>query len=294
MNITSSLRLWPLLLLVCASGTAHSQGRNSMPLPRLERVADDVYVIENANATIAELIAYGGNATVILTNAGTVLIDTKVSQMVDHIIDHVRSLTDSPVTHVILTHNHNDHAGGAARLQETGATTIVSDAIHERIGQGGGGGSELQEYSGELLLKIGGKELHLYEIQGHTGGDTFAYLPQSRVLVAGDLVTTVDSIPVIVNYEDGGSWTGLGAALDRIAEFDFEFLIGGHGPTITKSEFLEFRDKVKGIIERTRTLVREDASRETIASTLLAEFGWGGGLATGNIPLMMQELDSDD
>lgn len=291
MNITSSSQKWLLLLLIGISGTAQAQGGSSMPLPQLQRVADDVYVIENSNPNIAELIAYGGNAIVVLTSSGTILIDTKVSQMNNLVLEHVRSLTDSPITHVILTHNHNDHAGGAAQLQELGATTIVSNATLARISQETGSGSPLQEYSGELLLNIGGKELHLYEIQGHTGGDTFVYLPQSRVLVAGDLVTTVGAIPVIVNYEDGGSWSGLGAALDRIAEFDFEYLIGGHGPVITKPEFLVFRDKVTGIIERTRALVREEASRETVASTLLAEFGWGGGLANGNIPFMMLELE---
>ena len=109
-------------------------------------------------------------------------------------------------------------------------------------------------------------------------------------MVAGDLVTTADSIPVIVNYEDGGSWIALESALDEIAEYDFEFLIGGHGPVISKGEFLAFRRKVTDMIVRVRTLARQDASREAVADALLAEFNWGGGLAAGNIPNMMQEL----
>jgi hypothetical protein len=44
------------------------------------------------------------------------------------------------------------------------------------------------------------------------------------------------------------------------------------------------------MIARVRTLARQDASREAVAAALLAEFNWGGGLAAGNIPDMMQEL----
>lgn len=290
MNIRSITRILPLLLFACATGRAQAPGANAAPFPRLVPVTDDVHVIENANPTIAELIAYGGNVTVILTDAGVILVDTRVSRMHDHLVEQVRSLTDLPVTHVILTHNHNDHAGGLARMQQTGATTIVSEALSARLGQLADPDRPLETYSGELLLRHGGTELHLYELPGHTAGDTIVHLPQARVLIAGDLVTTADAIPVIVNYGDGGSWTSLGATLDRIAEFDFDYLIGGHGPVISKARFLEFRDKVAGIIDTTRRLARQGASREAVAETLLAEFGWGGGLATGNIPIMMQEL----
>ena len=49
----------------------------------------------------------------------------------------------------------------------------------------------------------------------------------NAVVVAGDLVTTPDTIPQIVNYGDGGSWTDLGRTLDAIAAMDFDFLVGG-------------------------------------------------------------------
>lgn len=290
MNIRSITRVLPLLLFACATAQAQPPGASAPPLPRLVPVTSNVYVIENANPTIGELIAYGGNVTVILTDAGVILVDTKVSQMHDHIVEQVNSLTDLPVTHVILTHNHNDHAGGLARMQQTGAMTIVSEALSARLGELGDPGRPLETYSGERLLSSGGTELHLYEIPGHTAGDTIVDVPQARVLIAGDLVTTADAIPVIVNYDDGGSWNALGAALDRIAEFDFDYLIGGHGPVVSKARFLEFRKQVVGIMETTARLARQGASRETVAETLLAEFGWGGGLATGNIPIMMQEL----
>ena len=290
MNTGFLLKTFLTFLIGCTTCMAQSRGSDELPPPRLIQVTNDVYVIENANPSIAELISYGGNVTVIVSEEGVVLIDAKFARMHDFIVEQVRSLTDLPITHVILTHNHDDHSGGTARLQEIGATAIVSATMHEKMNQQEGSGSRLESYSDELLLTSGEKEIYLREIRGHTAGDTIAYLPQDGVLVAGDLITTADSIPVIVNYEDGGSWISLGAALDELADFDFRFLVSGHGPIVTKSEFLVFRDKVRGIIERTRTLTREGANREAIAETLLAEFNWGGGLADGNIPTMMEEL----
>ena len=266
------------------------RGMGEQPKPKLTQVAADVYVIENANPSIGELIANGGNATVYLTDDGVVLFDTKSAQLHDFLVEQVGTLTDEPVALVVLTHNHADHSGGLQQLQADGATTIISAADRENMLRQPGSASAQIAYSGSLLLTMGGKELHLREIHGHTEGDTIAWLPQARVLVAGDLVTTADSIPVIVNYEDGGSWVALESALGELAEYDFDYLIPGHGPVITKSEFLAFHQKITGMVERVRTLAREDASAATVAETLIAEFNWGGGLATGNIPGMIAEL----
>ena len=285
-----------VFLLICSTGYAQppagfGRGMGAQPQPKLTQVAGDVYVVENANPSIGELIVNGGNATVYLTDEGIVLFDTKSAQLHDFLVEQLRTLTDQPVAVVVLTHNHTDHSGGLQQLQADGATTIISSADRDYMLRQPGSRSAQIAYSGSLLLTMGGKEIRLREIHGHTSGDTIAWLPQARVLVAGDLVTTADSIPVIVNYEDGGSWVALESALGELAEYDFDYLIPGHGPVITKSEFLAFRQKIAGMVERVRTLAREDASRETVAAALLAEFNWGGGLATGNIPGMMLELE---
>lgn len=290
MNIAPITGLVTVFLISGTTCFAQRPGGNDLPLPKISEVAEDIYVIENANPSIPELIANGGNVTLILTDEGVVLIDAKTDRMHDFIVEQARALSDLPVTHVVLTHHHADHSGGTARLRALGADIIISAADQAGLSLQSGGDSPSTTFSDTLSLTVGNKELRLHEIQGHTKGDTFVYLPQSGVLVAGDLVTTPDSIPVIVNYEDGGSWIALGAALDRIAEFEFEHLVSGHGPVLNRDEFLAYRDKVHGIIGRVRTLAGQNMNAGAIAEALMTEFGWGGGLATGNIPGMMNEL----
>jgi|SRR6516162_8870929 hypothetical protein len=100
--------------------------------------------------------------------------------------------------------------------------------------------------------------------------------------------TTPDTIAQIVNYGDRGNWTDMGSALDEIAKMDFDVLIAGHGPVLTKQEFLKHRDKLAGIRERLRQ--RQGISQEEITQALVKEFNYGAGFDAGQIAPMMLEL----
>ena len=262
----------------------------SAQLPRLVKVRDDVYIIQNVNDVVAEIGQFGGNITVYLTDEGAILIDSKNEQMHDDVVAKVKSLTDKPIKYVILTHNHQDHSGGAARMQQIGATLIISRDDRQQMARAGQMGLPQIAYSRNASVVLGGKEVQLTEYCGHTRGDTVAYLPAARVLVVGDLVTTPDTIPQIVNYGDGGNWTDMGKTLDAIAGLDFDLMVAGHGPVLTKQQFLDHRAKVARIRERARTLVKEGRSQEEITQTLLKEFNWGSGPAAGNIAGMIAEF----
>jgi len=54
------------------------------PPPTLIKVKDDLYVLQNQANTIGDLIAYGGNATILLTDAGVLLIDGQPSMWLVH------------------------------------------------------------------------------------------------------------------------------------------------------------------------------------------------------------------
>jgi glyoxylase-like metal-dependent hydrolase (beta-lactamase superfamily II) len=171
-----------------------------------------------------------------------------------------------------------------------GVTVVSSVASRENMARANMAGRAQVAYLGSAELELGGTRLELRELRGHTRGDTVVSLPGRRTVIAGDLVTTPDSIPAIVNYADGGNWTELGESLEAIGRMDFDVLVGGHGPNLTKAEFTAFKTKVHGIRERFRALIREKKTQDEIAQVLIKEFNWGSGPAAGNLAGMMQEL----
>lgn len=259
---------------------------------QLVKVTDDVYAIINVNdAVMPDIPLYGGNVAVIVTGDGVVLVDAKTDGMHDDLVAKVGSITDQPIKYVVLSHHHPDHSGGAAKLQALGATVIVSAANHARMAAMGQAGVPQISYEGHAQIVLGDKRIELLELCGHTSGDTVVYLPDARIVVSGDLVATPASIPQVTNYADGGTWTDMVRALDTLAELDFDFLIAGHGPVLTKAELIEHRDRMAAIRTRAQELVRAGRSANEIADALIAEFDWGSGFAAGNIPGMMIELE---
>src|SRR3954454_16960257 len=118
---TMSKILFAVILLCGLTGLTSGQqgGRGAGfgppgPPPKLTKIKDDLYFVENQAAKMSDLVAYGGNLTIYVTDAGVVLVDSKNERIHDDVVQKIKSLTNNPVKYLILTHNHGDHSGGAA------------------------------------------------------------------------------------------------------------------------------------------------------------------------------------
>jgi cyclase len=278
-------------LLFSLGPISHAQQATPGPPTQLHKIKDDVYVIANVVTDLENIRKYGGNVLVYVTSDGVILVDSKFEPMHDDIVAKVKSLTDKPIKYVILTHNHADHSGGAAKMSAMGATVIISADDLENMARAPNH-AWLPEvgYTGRAQLRLGGKEVQLYEVRGHTRGDTLVYLPAERVVESGDLFATVEDLPYIVDYSSGGGWMDLSNEIDELLKLDFDLVVPGHGPPVTRQDVVKIRNRVVAIRERFRALNREKKTQEEIVQTLMKEFGWGKEPAPGNIPGMMQEL----
>jgi len=279
-----------LAALVSLATPCRAQAAAAPPpaLPKLEKVRDNIYLIENSDVTPEALRYWGGNITVVVTNDGVVLVDAKYARAHDDVVAKVKSLTDKPIKYVILTHNHGDHSEGAPLLEAMGAQVIISD--DDRANMTRAANSQWVPafgFIGQAHLNLGGTEMELAQYRGHTRGDTTVYFPAQKVLVLGDLLTTNPLMPPIVNYGDGGSWTDWTKSMDEVLKMDFDIAIPGHGPMVNKGQVAEARNRFAAIQQRVRSLNREKKSQEEIAQTLMKEFNWA---PANNIPGMIQEL----
>src|SRR5262250_1069050 len=83
------------------TGIGAQQRPRIPPTGTIKHVRDNLYVIPGA----------GGNTTVFVTASGVVLVDTKLPNNGEAILNQVRRVTDKPVSMIINTHSHPDHIG---------------------------------------------------------------------------------------------------------------------------------------------------------------------------------------
>src|SRR5206468_2358873 len=88
-----------------AGGQGRGEGRGRGPqgpnVAEIEKVKENLYMITGG----------GGNTAAFITDAGVVLVDTKLANWGQAILDKVKTVTSKPVTTIINTHTHGDHNG---------------------------------------------------------------------------------------------------------------------------------------------------------------------------------------
>ena len=110
--------------------------------------------------------------------------------------------------------------------------------------------------------------------RGHTRGDIVAFLPQQKVLIAGDLVTTPQLY--VGSHSRPAEWVEV---LRAIAELDFDRTIPGHGDVIEGKEYLEATTAALAwVVARVEEglasgLGYEKIALETTLDRLLADLG---------------------
>ena len=182
---------------------------------------------------------------------GVLLVDAAYEQTVPQLKQAVASLTDLPIRYLINTHIHGDHTGGNVGLGQ-GVDIIAHHNVKTFLGtERVQGDRTIPAYpayaqpnitfSDELSLDFNGETLQLYYLpEGHTNSDIIVYLPESKVLIVGDLLFA-DNFP-FVDVNNGGHPMGFLRNLEWITqEFPEDVLVnGGHGPVYTMSEYADY------------------------------------------------------
>ena len=190
------------------------------------------------------------NTGVIIGDDCVMVIDAQATPvMAREVIAKIRTVTDKPIRHVVLTHYHAVRVLGASGY---GASNIIAskdtyDLIIERGEQDYK--SEFERFprlfqavdsipgltwptivfSNEITLWLGRTEVRLLQLgRGHTKGDTVAWMPKEGVLFSGDLVE-YGATP----YTGDAYLTEWPATLDRIAALNPRALVPGRGNALT-------------------------------------------------------------
>ncbi len=212
-----------------------------------EKVASFEKLSDNAYAYTAE---GDPNTGIIIGDEAVMVIDTQATPvMAEDVIRRVREVTDKPIKYILLSHYHAVRVLGASayNAQEIIASRDTYDLIVERGEEDKA--SEIGRFprlfravesvpegltwptitfDGFMTVDLGNLEVHLMQVgRGHTKGDTIAWLPEQKILFAGDLVE-YQSTP----YAGDCYFREWPHTLDSLAEFEAEKMVPGRGPAL--------------------------------------------------------------
>lgn len=182
------------------------------------------------------------------------VIDTQATPvMAQDVIRRIREVTDKPIKYVLLSHYHAVRVLGASAYepQQIIASRETYNLICERGEQDKA--SEIGRFprlfrnvesvpdgltwptitfEGQMTLNLGNLEVVIMHAgRGHTKADTIAWLPEQKILFAGDLVE-YQATP----YAGDAYFRDWPQTLDRLLDLGPEKLVPGRGPALTNAQ----------------------------------------------------------
>jgi glyoxylase-like metal-dependent hydrolase (beta-lactamase superfamily II) len=268
--------LVPLLGGLLLSGAANAQVTVAPFFPKLPHtaslaleVASDVsrkgYHVAQINRSGTYLITDGGyQAWAIVTQRGVILVD--VPEPVPFrpplkVVPAIAEITDKPITHLIYSHAHSDHIGGAYTVVEV--FPDVKIIAHKRT-------KEIlvrakdpkrpvphQAFEENLNLDIGGKRLELsYHGNIHQEGNIWVYAPNERILMVVDVI-----FPGWVPFRRlawAENVAGFISGADVALTYDFDVLVGGHNTRLgNRKDVLIHKQYVQDIMTFTEEIMND-------------------------------------
>ena len=170
------------------------------PVSAAEKVAENLYMIPGQ----------GGNTAAFVTANGVVLVDTKLANNGQAILDQVKKVTDKPISHIINTHTHGDHTGSndffpaSVEIVTQENTAANMKKMPEFQDPAKAQGLPDRTFKDKLTLLRGNESIDLYYFgAAHTSGDAFVVFRNARVVHAGDVFPNKGQ--PLIDTNNGGS-----------------------------------------------------------------------------------------
>ncbi|MFD6194039.1 MBL fold metallo-hydrolase [Streptomyces sp. NPDC060275] len=230
--------------------------------------ATPVYALREIEESVyAYLQPDGGwclnNAGLVLGSSGPLLIDTAATEKRAALLrDTVRALDSRPVDILVNTHSHGDHTFGNHLFPD--ATVVAQEKAAAEMAEYGTAlrglwpevtwghveaGVPDVVFKDHLVVPGTGRRVELLHLgPGHTAGDAVVWLPDQRVLFAGDLVFS-GATPFVLM----GSVEGSLRVLDQLRALEPLHVVPGHGP-VGGPELLDLN---AGYVRWVRDLARQ-------------------------------------
>ncbi len=211
-----------------------------------EEVAPGVYAVMTPARDFPsrENLGWNANMAFVVTDDGVLVFDTGSSETMGVALrEAIAEVTEQPVRLIVNSHSHGDHWLGNRAFADSDPEIMAgSDALARMEAEGDGWVQNFREMTEgatgdttpllpnvavdeRITRDLGGTEVVILPSGGaHSPGDLSVWLPQKRVLLAGDVVYS-DRAPSVWDG-DVAQWIDL---LDELIALEPAVVVPGHG-----------------------------------------------------------------
>lgn len=206
-----------------------------------------------------------------VTQAGVVVVDPINEAAATWLRANLKQITDKPITHLIYSHSHGDHASGGKALLSENTVVIAQANAPEEID----GVKPTMRFTDSKSLKVGGKTFEMTWLgEGH-GKDLIAVVVRPENVA---FITDAAS-PKRLPYRDmpRSNIDGWINQVKKLETLDFKVFAPAHGKVGTKADTRQVRTYMERL--RTRVLAGLKSGKsvdDLAASVTMPEYkDWG-------------------
>jgi glyoxylase-like metal-dependent hydrolase (beta-lactamase superfamily II) len=193
------------------------------------QIPDSGFLVEDLGHGVFAINDGGYSLMLAVHRTGVIVVDAPVS-FGDRLLEAIAMVTPKPVTHVVYSHAHVDHIGGAYQYPSS-ATVVAHEETEYLLRRARDSRRPVPDrvFRGRRrhTMHVGGQVLHLdYHGPNHQAGELFIYAPRAKALMHVDLV--FPGWAPLKNLALAWDVPGFVEALDRTLSYDFEHLVTGH------------------------------------------------------------------
>jgi glyoxylase-like metal-dependent hydrolase (beta-lactamase superfamily II) len=264
------LRAGSLALLFAATASPETMAQTKI---EAQKLADGVWAAQPERGANVGWFVFGGS--VVAVDAGA---DAAVGR---EILRKIAETAGKPVRHLILTHVHSDHSGGARAFLAAGAEVICHEnaagAVLGFLSQPAADPADpltgkpnirpsVVAVADRMGLFDGSRRVGIQWLgPAHTRGDLVVLLAEEKILFAGDIALT-RRLPFMTSSDvDPRGWQ---EALQKLAGTPVEKMVPGHGEIGPRSGIADSFAYVKRINEIVDRLIENSVPDQYLDAKL--------------------------
>ena len=246
---------------------------------RLDQISDSVYA--NCDGVT------GGNVGIILMQDSVAAVDAQYPVSGADFRRSIPTVTDKPVTHLILTHIHGDHIFGNQAFEDCNIVSHrrLKEKMEENL-EAEWAPANLEKmledtktnrperaplFEGLRIVlptstydeRYALDDIEVIHLPGHTDGSAVVYIPSDRTLFAGDLLFSKTFPWAGDPTADPDEWI---TSFKTILKMDVDTIVPGHGPVCDKGEIEIQLRWFKAVRDEMGRLISEGATQEKAVS----------------------------